>query len=114
MRLKHPMGSTVEVTEAQASRLMASGRGWVVLDGDESPENAPVAASEPAEGEDTEEAVTEPQEPTQSQEEPVKDKTPASREDMRAWARENRPDLNVKENGKLPLAAIQAYQAAHN
>lgn len=32
---------------------------------------------------------------------------------IRTWAKENRPDLNVKDRGALPANVIEAYKEAH-
>jgi hypothetical protein len=116
----------VEVTEAQAKRLVLNGRGWSYAD--KQAENAPPVLEAPVEGDDTEETVSEPQEPSQGQEEPVveesanesnvpvedsKEQDPApTLEEIREWARANRPDLNVKEKGRVSRAATEAYREA--
>jgi hypothetical protein len=130
VRLKHPGGSIAEVPEAQALRLIATGVGWIRLGetaSPESPESPAEAGSEVVQGDDTPEPVNEPQELSQGQEEAnpadqpsnsgevvAEQVEPFTMEDVRAWARANRPDLNVKESGRVSRAATQAYRDAHN
>jgi hypothetical protein len=119
VRLKHPGGSIAEVPEAQALRLIATGVGWIRLGetaSPESPESPAEAGSEVVQGDDTPEPVNEPQELSQGQEEanPAAQVEPFTMEDVRTWARANRPDLNVKESGRVSRAATQAYRDAHN
>jgi len=95
MKVKHSAGAVVDVPEAKAAKLAATGS-WTYVD--KPPASKPVETvnEDPDEGENTPEHT-----------EPV-----ATIHEMRTWALKNRVE-GVKEKGKLSRDAIEAYLKAH-
>lgn len=106
MRVKHYGGSVVDVPEAKAAKLAASGS-WTYVD--TPPEKPQEPVVEVPQGDDTEGPLNELQTPSQPQEEV---KPAATIQEMRAWALDQGIE-GVKEKGKLSRVAIEAYLDAH-
>lgn len=102
MKLRYQQGGVVEVGEARAERLLATGLFRKI----ETPARASESSSEPynpdPKGIDTPEV--------QEQAERRAEKPSAT--EVRSWAREN-TDIKVPAKGRVPDAAFVAYIEAH-
>ena len=113
--LRHNGGGLVDVGERSADRLLRSGQFRRVVEAPDVPEiEFDDSPAEPVAVEDEQEPVEAPEvvEETLNAEPPAEDTPETTVAEIRAWAREN-TDLNVPAKGKLPVAAREAYNAAH-
>lgn len=124
MKIRYVQGGVMDVSPDRAKRLIASGR-FVAFEATtvspESPEDDrlseptypevldKVVQDEPVKAPEVHEDAPEPT----PQGEDTNETSEASTDDIRAWARATRPDLNVRAKGKLSKAAVEAYAEAH-
>ena len=107
MKVRHSSGTVVDVPAKKAAKLVEGP--WVYVD---LPSLPVETIEEVPEGEDTTDVSESPDRPSQPQEQHNAKKVFTSIPEMRAWALKNNVE-GVRDKGKLPKHAIDAYLAAH-
>lgn len=103
MKVRHSSGKVVDVPAKKAARLVEGP--WTYVD----PPSLPVQALEVLPGDDIPGTLKDAVQPSQPQEQP---KAFPTIPEMRAWALKNKVE-GVRDKGKLPRHAIDAYLKAH-
>jgi hypothetical protein len=107
MKVRHSSGTVVDVPAKKAAKLVEGP--WVYVN----QPNLPVEALEQfPEGEDTTDVYESPEKASEPQEQYNAKNVFPTIPEMRAWALKNHVE-GVRDKGKLPKHAIDAYLAAH-